>query len=119
MGKEHVEQPENNASTLIRDDYLNEYSTTLRLVGEGTIRPLSPKSFSERYPNMTFGGIPFSVSEQEKVVIEELDRLSAEANRLLAEPTLDKKALLAVAIQAAETCNRHDIAEKFKEGLKE
>lgn len=112
------ENPENTASDLIKNDYLNEYITFNNLLlDEGSKYkklPNPPRSFSERYLNMTFSGLPFTVSEINKQKIEELDSLSAEANRLLKEKPTDINALLEIAIQAANICERPDVADNFK-----
>ena len=91
----------------------------LRLGNLGVEKPLGPKSFSQRYPNMTFYGRPFKVTDADRQKIEELDRLAVEANRLIDEIILDVNALLKIASQVSTICGRPDFASSFSKGIKE
>jgi len=123
MEKPIYEHPEDTASDLMKNDYLNEYLTFNRLLyDEGSKYkkpPLAPRGFSQRYPNMTFSGLPFKISEIDRQKIEELDKLSVEANRLLNETPSDTNALLKIVILVAEICGRPDFANNFRGGAKE
>ena len=118
MAKLIYEHPEDTASKLIEDDYLNEYLTFDRLLYDKDSKykksPLAPRSFFQRYPEMKYNNYQFKVSEVEKQKIEKLDKLSAEANRLLNEPNLDEKGLMVIVIKVADICGRPDFANKFR-----
>lgn len=109
----------NTASSYMYDDYLSEYIPPFQFARQGKPQTLLPKSFSERYPNMSFGGIPFEVNEEERAIIAELDRLAAEAKELLSKSTLDKAAFAAVALQVAKLCHRDDWVEDITNAFRE
>ena len=102
----------NTAFTYINGDYLQTYlGVILRLRGKVDPKTIEVDTFSECYPNMTFGDHSFSVNAREQEIITELDRLATEAKRLLKEPTFDRAAFVNVVKQAALACRRPDFAE--------
>lgn len=116
MEQEKYRHPENTATDLIKNDYLNTYLPLLELGTRSLeyVRSRRPKSFSERYPNMTYNNFPFVATEGEIRKIQELDALSVEVNQLIYSEEPELGAILKIGISVAEICSRTDIAEKFR-----
>ena len=114
------EQPKESAYILIQNDYLNTYASIAGLLERGFYKKFQEeigekpqvKSFSDRYKHNSF-----NISDSDKKKIKKLDELSIEANRILNEPNIDITSFLKLAITAAETCDRPDIAEIFKKRI--
>jgi len=114
------EHPKDTAEDLIKGDYLNEYGEFMGLFKDRNKKlSYKPRSFSERYPNMTFNGLPFKVSEAEALKIKELDGLSVRATLLISSETVEVDTLIAIIIQVAELCGRPEIADRYRELSKE
>jgi len=121
---EKLEPNENfeiSASEIIEDDYFNEYLTLFQLLihdeGEKDRKPVKPKGFSQRYPDMKFYNTSITATEAERQQIEELDRLAIEVNRLMDEPILNKVALLEKIIRIAEICDKPKLIDLCKKKL--
>lgn len=104
----------NTAFSFIHGDYLNTYTGAISRLHHGeNPQTIQLDTFSERYPNISFGGMPFSVNDQEQAIISELDALTAEAQKLLKAATFDLAAFGRIAKQVAHLCRRSDIFEDF------
>ncbi|MFA6437385.1 MAG: hypothetical protein WC242_04435 [Candidatus Paceibacterota bacterium] len=116
-----TENFEISASKIIEDDYFNEYLTLFQLLvydkGEKNRKPVKPKGFSQRYPDMKFYNSSITATETERQQIEELDRLAIEVNRLMDELTLNRTILLEKIIRMLEICNKPDLIELCKKKL--
>ncbi|MFA6393477.1 MAG: hypothetical protein WCW25_01190 [Patescibacteria group bacterium] len=113
------EHPVDACRKLLRGDYMNEYISFFDMLGNIKAKPRLPRGFSERYPDMTFSGLPFKVSEKEKNIITRLDELAVEVRQLLDNPVVNKKLLFKIAIEASKLCERPDLVNAYAEGVEE
>lgn len=113
------ERKRSSAIELMMGDYPNVYMSFFALLHDRDKKPLKPKSFSNRYPNNTVFGLPMKdVTEEEKLKIDKLDKLSIEAGNLIDEDPVNVNSLLEIAAKAMDVCNRADLALQLREGVR-
>lgn len=109
-----------SASDIMKNDYLNTWLSFLNLSAdvEKKYKKINlPKTFSERYPGMTFAGFPFSVSLEEKERIRKIDELTVKAGKLIDDSLSNAYELLKIAIEVANICDNKNFQDSLKKCL--